>query len=121
MINKCPNCGVNLITERKTETINLEPLPADLEILLDVADKRMSWDDAMEYAKSLGDGWRLPTKFELQAIAESLPETSKLKQLICWSASTQSCSTAYAWRVDLFLGATYYNGKPDSNAVLCVR
>lgn len=27
--------------------------------------KRMTWYEAIDYAKSLGDGWRLPTRAEL--------------------------------------------------------
>lgn len=34
-------------------------------------EKKMDWNDAVEYTKALGDGWRLPTKDELNEIYNS--------------------------------------------------
>jgi formylglycine-generating enzyme required for sulfatase activity len=36
-----------------------------LEWQEDAPKNPMNWDEAMKYAKSLGDGWRLPTRRKL--------------------------------------------------------
>jgi hypothetical protein len=79
--------------------------------------KQMTWQQAMEYAASIG--MRLPTKFELQAIAES---TDRFNHLGCtWSASTLSYDTTGAWIVYLGSGGTDYGTKDSNGSVLCVR
>ena len=86
------------------------------EFKIHVADKEMTWQEAMDYAESIG--MRLPTKFELQAIAESTNEFNHMGYT--WSASTLSNLTSDAWFVNLYYGYTYYNFKTRSLSVLCV-
>jgi len=50
-----------------------------------LAPKKMPWEKAMDYAKNLGDGWRLPTKEELQAYAPQLKKMGVEGTL--WSGS----------------------------------
>ena len=89
-------------------------LPEELEI--HVADKKMTWQEAMDYAESIG--MRLLTKFELQVIAESTDEFNHMGYT--WSASTLSNNTSYAWNVYLYGGFTNTNNKTGSLSVLCV-
>jgi hypothetical protein len=97
-----------------TVEVELVQLPKKLE-LFDTG-KQMTWNAAMDYAESIG--MRLPTKFELQAIAES---TDRFNHLGCtWSASTRSYDTTLAWFVNLGIGNTSYNTKTSSISVLCV-
>jgi hypothetical protein len=96
-------CGVDLVS-----------LPSNLQI--HVANKQMTWQEAMDYAASIG--MRLPTKFELQAIAASTEEFNDLDWT--WSASTRSDLTTSAWSVNLGDGNTDNNDKTDSRSVLCV-
>jgi len=99
----------------KTKEIKLVELPKTLKI--HSQDKQMTWHEAMDYAASIG--MRLPTKFELQAIAESTDEFNDLGW--AWSSSTQSNITTYAWYVDLYYGYTFDNNKTNSISVLCVK
>ena len=81
-----------------------------------VADKQMKWQEAKEYAESIG--MRLPTKLELQLIAEATDEFDNLGWV--WSSSTPSNNTVTAWYVYLNSGYTSYYNKNFSSSVLCV-
>lgn len=98
----------------KTQKTKLIKLPDEFEI--HVADREMTWQEAIDYAESIG--MRLPTKFELQTIAESTDEFNDLGWT--WSASTLSDVTTYAWYVYLLIGNTYIDNKTNSRSVLCV-
>lgn len=79
----------------------------------------MTWDEAMSYAKSLGDGWRLPTVEELKEAYDNKVEGFQSDGY--WSSSTYAQDTNDA-RIVLF-----YNGyfgdvyKSDTYYVRCVR
>lgn len=95
--------------------VDLISLPSKLNI--HVADKQMTWKEAMDYAESIG--MRLPTKFELQAIAESTNEFNDIGYV--WSSSSDSDWTDYAWYVSLSYGNTFNFDKTSNLRVLCVR
>jgi hypothetical protein len=101
-------------SEMNKTKINMVKLPEEFEI--HVADKEMTWQEAMDYAESIG--MRLPTKFELQAIAESTDEFNDL--CWCWSSSSPSNLTTYAWFVFLYFGTTSTTTKTTSGSVLCL-
>jgi hypothetical protein len=85
-----------------------------------IAPIEMTWQGAVDYAKSLGDGWRLPTKEELQAFAPQLKKMGIEGPL--WSGSTVSNFTGNAWFVYLGYGGTLNNIKyNNSYGVVCVR
>lgn len=84
-----------------------------------LADKDMTWQEAVDYAKSLGPGWRLPTKKELQAYAPQLSRSGK--EGVFWSAFSVSASTPYAWSVSLAYGNAYNDNKFNTRQVVCVR
>lgn len=44
----------------------------DFEVMLNKTDQ-MSWKDAQQYGKSLGNGWRLPTKEEFVLLKTNQP------------------------------------------------
>lgn len=83
------------------------------------ADKEMTWQEAVDYAKNLGSGWRLPTKQELQAYAPQLSRSGK--EGVFWTGSSVSNNTDYAWTVDLADGSTGDDDKDYTNQVVCVR
>ena len=87
-----------------------------MAISLKICAAPMTWQEAMDYAER--NGMRLPTKFELQAIAESTDEFNHMGYT--WSASTRSDSTSLAWYVYLNDGFTNYFNKTNSISVLCV-
>jgi hypothetical protein len=84
-----------------------------------IAPEKMPWEKAMDYAADLGDGWRLPTKEELQAFAPQLNKMGVEDAL--WSGSTVSNFSNNAWLMDLGNGYTGNGGKYDSYGVVCVR
>ena len=55
---------------------------------------KMTWDEAVEKVKELGDGWRLPTITELKLIWDS-EHKDLFKKEWYWSSSEYNCS--YAW------------------------
>ena len=105
-----------------------------------VAQKEMNWEDAVAYAKSLGDGWRLPTFEEFDDLCKSEDDLNALAKIALkvfpkanidektgrpniyfWSGSTVSYSTGNAWIVNLAYGVTFTFSKPNSYGVVCVR
>lgn len=110
-----------LIPELVTENLHINELDEVHfpEMDYQFADKEMTWQEAADYAKSLGDGWRLPTKEELQAYAPQLSKAGKLGYF--WSGSTVPDLTAGALIVYLAYGTTYSNSKSNSAGVVCVR
>jgi hypothetical protein len=61
-----------MIPIKLSKSINIEVYPED-------APKLMTWNEATEWAKSVGDGWRLPTKEELLLIYENRYRIPSLK------------------------------------------
>jgi hypothetical protein len=86
---------------------------------------KMTWEEAMEYASSLGPGWRLPSIGELFSIvhhdvhdpASDLPEIVSSHY---WSSTTYASSTSYAWSVYFYDGLINSNDKTSPYYVRCV-
>jgi hypothetical protein len=98
----------------ETKEIKLIKLPDTLKI--HVAENKMSWQEAMDYAESIG--MRLPSLIELQVIGESTEEFNKIGWV--WSASTRFYSSMIAWYVYINGGLTTTTGKSNSGSVLGV-
>ena len=79
----------------------------------------MTWDEAVEYAKTLGEGWRLPTRSELIEAYDNKVEGFKSDGY--WSSSTYGQSIIIAWYVDFNYGFVPYNFKASTYWVRCVR
>ena len=80
------SCGSNESTVnvnvRELSTVkigNLEVMTEDLG--------RMSWDDAKKACADLGDGWRLPTKDELNVLYENKDEIGGFANNSYWSST----------------------------------
>jgi hypothetical protein len=84
-----------------------------------VLDEEKTWEDAVSYAQSLGDGWRLPTRTELQAYSQQLREQGLGGWF--WTASSVDTNLDNAWYVALGSGSTFIDEKKDKNNVLCLR
>lgn len=72
---------------------------------------KMTWDEAVEKVKELGDGWRLPNITELQLIWNS--EHKDLFQKKWYWSSSESYSYG-AWLFEFGLGGSNYFGKSNS-------
>jgi hypothetical protein len=99
---------------KEIKEIKLKEVPDTLKI--HVAENKMSWQEAMDYAESVG--MRIPSLIELQTIAASTDEFDYLGWV--WSTSTRPYGTTLAWYVYLNGGDTLTINKTYSKSVLCV-
>lgn len=99
----------------------------DLEWQADVPDRKFTWQEAQEYAASLGDGWRVPTIKELLTLVDytsALPACSVFPDCPSewfWSSSALSGSATDAWDVDFYYGDSGYLAVGSYLRVRCVR
>jgi hypothetical protein len=86
---------------------------------------KMTWEEAMEYATSLGTNWRLPNNQELFSIGNhgKHDTASDLPGIIAgnyWSSTTYAYSTNFAWSVYFSYGYVDSNDKTNTYYVRCV-
>ena len=83
----------------------------------DFSDK-MNWTDAKAASEELGNGWRLPSKDELNILYENIDKRGNFKGAYYWS-STEADKSDFAWCQDIIFGTQkdYYN----KNNTLSVR
>ena len=101
----------------------------NLEWQLEHSPDRMRWEEATNYAKSLGDGWRLPTIKELASLVDysvlnpaiSEPFVHCTETAVYWSSTTYADYTSYAWYVYFHNGYVDNSYKANSYYVRCVR
>ena len=96
-----------------------------------VAGKKMSWDDAMKWVKTLNlagyHDWRLPTKDELVFLSEQLNEGNfnsafhSIQKSNYWSSTTHAYYPDIAWDVTFYNGYANYSNKYVILYVRCVR
>ena len=86
---------------------------------------KSSWDDAKSWCTSLGSGWRLPTKEELQTIyrvKSTLNSTLAAEgdefRGVFWSSNEYDSDCA--WRVGMYNGSTYSYRKDYDSYVRAV-
>jgi len=53
------------------------------------------WRDAVEYCNNLGDGWRLPTIYELEAMSKN--NVKNIVPAFYWSESESDIGDAYVY------------------------
>ena len=80
-----------------------------------------TWQDALDWAASLGDGWRLPTKEELEAICHSDRKDEYATNGYFWSSSSYVYDTNDAWYVHFYNGYVDYDYKTGTCNARCVR
>ena len=105
--------SINVFGQSTIKIGNLEVMTEDLE-------GRYTWDDAMKACADLGDGWRLPTKDELNTLYQNKDKIGGFAIDYYWS-STESYDNG-AWYQDFYNGNTLnYNSKASPNCVRAVR
>ena len=98
--------------------------PAKIENLevaqFDFSDK-MNWTDAKAACEELGNGWRLPSKDELNILYENKDEIGNFEGGYYWSL-TEVKNSDFAWNQDLVFGTQkdYYN-KNNTFSVRAVK
>lgn len=81
--------------------------------------KALHWDDAKKACETIGDGWRLPTKHELNTIYINRDKIGRFSNLLYWS-STEYASK-YAWGQYIDNGNHYVDYKSSKHYVRAVR
>lgn len=96
-----------------------------LEWSLETYDQ-MPWKEAIEFCRSLGDGWRLPTIEELLTLVDysRTNPASVLPYMVSsyyWSSTTGAGDTDGAWYVDFDYGYDGWDDKSGNHYVRAVR
>lgn len=94
------SCGPEI--EEGVATIKI----GDLEVMTEDLGE-MNWDDAMKACADLGDGWRLPTKDELNLLYENKEKIGGFANDGGYWSSTET-GLSFAWLKD------FIDGKPWS-------
>ena len=81
--------------------------------------KNMNWDDAKKGCETLGNGWRLPTKDELNILYQKKEKIGGFKVTFYWS-STEVASNV-AWLQGFGSGVQHGNVKSEELFVRAVR
>ena len=97
----------------------------NLEWQADVPRRKFTWQEAKDYAASLGDGWRLPTIQELLTLVDYTthrPACSVFPDCPSeWFWSSSPYDNADAWSVYFGFGLVDFLSRHHGNAVRCVR
>ncbi len=117
------SCGANE-SESESSTVNLDEREVstikigNLEVMTeDLGD--MNWDEAKKACKNLGDGWRLPTKDELNLLYENKEKIGGFATDYYWSCTDGSYD---AWVQDFGNGGRLDNSfKANTKYVRAVR
>jgi len=87
----------------------------------ETAEKKMNWQKANDYCKSLGKGWRLPTRIELIEMYDSGKVDGFKTDDYYWSSTTYVIATEYAWYVGFYNGNVNADSMANSYYVRPVR
>jgi hypothetical protein len=91
-----------------------------LEIAQHDFEKYMTWDDAKKACAALGDGWRLPTKEELNELYKHQDKIGGFAAAYYWSSGEDG--NDYAWNQSFANGSQYdYDAKDATYYVRAVR
>ena len=90
MLASCGSSTVN-VDGREVSTIKID----NLEVMTEDLEGRYSWDDAMKACADLGDGWRLPTKDELNLLYENKEKIGGFASNYYWSSTEFDFNTAW--------------------------
>ena len=117
------SCGANE-SESESSTVNLDEREVstikigNLEVMTeDLGD--MNWDEAKKACKNLGDGWRLPTKDELNLLYENKEKIGGFASSYYWSSTEDNATGAFIFYFGN--GDTYGSLKTITYSVRAVR
>ena len=81
----------------------------------------MNWDQAKTVCRELGNGWRLPTKSELELMYKDLHKNGNgnFKEASYWSSTEDDYNSA--WYFYFYDGDAYNGAKYDASYVRAVR
>ena len=80
---------------------------------------RMDWDEAVKVCGELGDGWRLPTKSELNYLYENKDKIGGFKKEYYWSSTEFDDDSS--WDQGFYSGFQFHHLKSSISNVRAVR
>ena len=83
--------------------------------------KKMSWNGALAYAETLGNGWRLPTAHELFSLVNFSKINPACKNINTYLLYYWTNDMYYTWHVCFNNGNVYYDDKSSNYYVRCVK
>ncbi len=83
------------------------------------APKSMTWEEAIEWCNSLGNGWNLPTRLELIYAFDT--EEPGFDNIPYWSCTVYRDASDLAWFVDFYDGFVSASTKTTSYYLRAVR
>ena len=110
-----------LINQYSSSTI----LIGDLEVMTEDLGE-MSWGDAKKACAALGDGWRLPTRDELNVLCENKDKIGGFAGNYYWSSrrlwsNTEKDFTSWSWGQSFPSGYEFTSGNYSNYYVRAVR
>jgi hypothetical protein len=104
--------SINVYAQSTVKIGNLEVMTEDLG--------EMKWEEAKKACKNLGDGWRLPSKDELNLLYENKEKIGGFAKRYYWSSTEYGDNKA--WRQSFNSGYTHEGyGKNFTYFVRAVR
>ena len=103
--------SINVFAQSTVKIGNLEVMTEDLG--------KMTWEDAKKACADLGDGWRLPTKDELNMMYENKDKMGGFGYGYYWSSTEYN--TANAWIQSLSNGIQQGYNEYNNHYVRAVR
>jgi len=91
----------------------------NLEIAKHDFGEKMTWEVAKKACADLGDGWRLPTKEELNEMYRNKDKLGAFTLDNYWSSSENT--SFYAWSQDFSSGIQNSNSKLNPNLVRAIK
>ena len=119
----CGSSPSRTIPTSNTDYENIIGVPikiGNLEVAQYDFPNKMNWYEANRAFHKLGDGWRLPTKDELNTLYQNKTAIGGFENDFYWS-STQSINLVTAWFQNFYDGGQYSNGKDDTYYVRAIR
>ena len=107
----------NRIKEFKSSTIiigNLEVMTKDLE-------EKLNWDKAFQACLVFKEGWRLPTKSEIQMLFRNKNKIGGFAQLYYWSSTEHGNNRAWAQHFGNHGGHLGHSSKRNEQWIRLVR
>ena len=124
------SCGANE-SESESSTVNfarreVSTIKIDnLEVMTEDLERTYTWGDAMKACADLGDGWRLPTKDELNLLYENKEKIGGFAGNYYWSSTEHGININEAWNHGFSNGfpndALFSTSKSKSKYVRAVR
>lgn len=108
----------NKISEVTREMIGENIKIGELEVVTKDLGK-FSWGEAVEACKEIGDGWRLPTKDELNSLYENKDIIGSFSNVNYWSVTADNEDNA--WRQNFHNGSQVSTSVSFANCVRPVR